>query len=252
MTTSKAAILSSIFALTLALGGTAKAGIFQGSDNTNPAKTEKKSSKDSERKQPDASKADKKAASRDSAAGTTLTAQEAKADARASMKTDDTDYVIGYEDVLEISVWKNPDLSKQVVVRPDGMISLPLIGDVKASGLTPAQLKDRITDRLKEYQETVIASVIVNEVKSYRIFVMGEVVNPGTYTMTRKTSVLQAIALAGGFSPFASKNRIILVREKAGKNKPEKLTVRFDDIIEADEKNDRNLILRPGDTIFVP
>lgn len=170
--------------------------------------------------------------------------------AKVAMTATDPEYMIGIEDVLEISVWKNPDLSKTVRVRPDGMISMPLIGDMKAAGLTPAQLRDRITERLKEYQETVVTSIIVQEVNSYRIFVLGEVLNPGTYTMMRKTSVLQAIALAGGFSQFAAKNRIILVRENL--TKPEKMSIRFDDIVDEDEKKDRNIILRPGDTIFVP
>ncbi len=164
----------------------------------------------------------------------------------------DPDYIIGIEDVLEISVWKNPDLSKTVSVRPDGMISMPLIGDVRAAGLTPGQLRDAITERLKEYQETVVTSVIVQEVRSYRIFVLGEVLNPGTYTMMRRTTVLQAIALAGGFNQFASKNKIVLVREKSGALKPEKISIRFDDIVDSGEKADKNLILRPGDTIFVP
>lgn len=178
---------------------------------------------------------------------------EATKAAKAAAAATDPDYMIGIEDVLEISVWKNPDLSKTVRVRPDGMISMPLIGDMKAAGLTPAQLRDRVTERLKEYQETVVTSIIVQEVNSYRIFVLGEVLNPGTYTMMRKTSVLQAIALAGGFSQYAAKNRIILVRENLDRNaKPEKMSIRFDDIVDEDEHKDRNIILKPGDTIFVP
>lgn len=172
---------------------------------------------------------------------------------RAAVPTNDPEYLIGIEDILEISVWRNAELSKTVIVRPDGMVSLPLIGDLRAAGLTPSQLRSSIIDRLKEYQETVVASVIVQEVKSYRLFILGEVINPGTYLMMRKTTVLQAIALAGGFSQFASKNKIIVVREKPDRNaKPEKLHIRFDDIISSDEASDMNLTLRPGDTIFVP
>lgn len=180
------------------------------------------------------------------------TAPEAKKDAKAAAKAvaQDPAYVIGIEDVIEISVWKNPDVSKTVMVRPDGMISLPLVGDLMAAGLTPAQLKDAITESLKEYQETVVTSVIVQEVNSYRIFVMGEVMSPGTYTMTRKMSVIQAIALAGGFNPFASR-KIVLVRE-AGENKTaEKIFIRFDDIVDTDARRDMNLTLKPGDTVFV-
>lgn len=158
------------------------------------------------------------------------------------------DYVIGVEDVIEISVWKNPDVSKTVMVRPDGMISLPLVGDVKAAGLTPLQLRDTLNEALKEYQETVVTSVIVQEINSYRIFILGEVMSPGTYTMTRKMSVLQAIALAGGFNPFASR-KIVLVRENGAST--EKIFIRFDDIVDTDARRDKNLILKPGDTVFV-
>lgn len=164
----------------------------------------------------------------------------------------DPEYVIGTDDILEISVWKNPDLSKVVTVRPDGMVTLPLIGDLRAAGTTPSALRDRIVERLKEYQETAVASVIVQEVRSYRIFVLGEVLNPGTYVMTRSTTVLQAVALAGGFNPFASRD-LVLVRERPDKNgKPEKISISFDDIVDEGEKADKNLILRPGDTIFAP
>jgi polysaccharide export outer membrane protein len=162
-------------------------------------------------------------------------------------------YVIGPEDVLDISVWKNPDLSRSVTVRPDGRISLPLIGDVKAAGLTPGALRESITKRLKEYQETVVVSVIVNEVNSYRIFILGEVARPGTYLMKRRTTVLQAIAIAGGFSQYASKNKMVVVRERVGADTAEERTpVRFDDLVKAGGKSEKNLILRPGDTIFVP
>lgn len=204
----------------------------------------------------------KQQAPKQSAAKKDLSAEKAAAEKTAPAEkavlkdnapaAQDPDYVIGIEDVLEISVWKNPDLSKTVSVRPDGMISLPLIGDMRAAGLTPGQLRDAVTDRLKEYQETVVTSVIVSEVRSYRIFVLGEVLNPGTYTTMRKTTVLQAIALAGGFNQFASKNRIVLVRERAGSINPEKINIRFDDIVDSGEKADKNLILKPGDTIFVP
>ncbi|MBI5644320.1 MAG: polysaccharide biosynthesis/export family protein [Deltaproteobacteria bacterium] len=161
------------------------------------------------------------------------------------------EYVIGTEDVLEISVWRNAELSKVVAVRPDGMITLPLIGEIRAAGLTPGALRDIIVERLKEYQDTVVASVIVQEVRSYRIFVLGEVINPGTYTMMRKTSVIQAIALAGGFNQFASR-KLILIREGKDLGAPEKINIRFDDLIDSNSKSNKNIILRPGDTIFVP
>jgi polysaccharide export outer membrane protein len=162
-------------------------------------------------------------------------------------------YLIGPEDVLEISVWKNAELSKIVIVRPDGMISLPLIGDVKAAGLTPSQLRLAIIERLKEYQETVVVSVIVQEVNSYRIFILGEVNSPGLYLLKTRTSLLQAIALAGGFNQFASKNKIVVIRGRTDETVGmEKKVIRFDDIVYKDKQGIKNLILKPGDTIFVP
>jgi len=175
-----------------------------------------------------------------------LSAQKLKQSAPAAQ---DPGYVIGIEDILEIDVWKNPDLSKVVAVRPDGMISLPLIGDIKAAGLTPSQLRDELNGRLKEYQDPVITSVIVQEVRSYRIFVLGEVLNPGTYTVSRHTTVLQAIAMAGGMSQFAS-NNVILVRENKG-SEAEKIRIRFSEIVDENAKKDKNMVLKPGDTIFV-
>jgi polysaccharide export outer membrane protein len=166
--------------------------------------------------------------------------------------SDTSEYLIGIEDILEISVWKNNELSKQVTVRPDGMISLPLIGDVLAAGQTPDELQKVIVKRLKEYQETVVVSVIVLNVNSYRIFVLGEVAKPGLLTLKRKTTLLQAIALAGGFNQFASKNKITVIRERSsGDTKEEKIMIRFDDIIN-DSKLDTNIFLKSGDTIFVP
>lgn len=172
---------------------------------------------------------------------------------KASIDPDQYEYRIGPEDVLEIDVWKNSDLSKVVIVRPDGKISLPLIGDVKAAGTTPDQLRKEITKMLERYQETVVVSVIVSEINSYKVYVLGEVVNPGTYTVKRKTTLLQAIALAGGFTQFASRNKIMLIREKGGPNgKENKMSVRFKDIVYKKKKTDKNMILNPGDTVFVP
>lgn len=164
------------------------------------------------------------------------------------------EYIIGPEDVLEISVWKNAELSKTVNVRPDGMISLPLIGDVMAADRTPNQLRKAIIEKLKEYQETVVVSVIVQEVRSYNIYILGEVVNPGIYSLQRRTTLLQAIAMAGGFNQFASKNKILVIREQTADSAgEEKIKIRFDDILSTNSKMpDKNLTLKPGDTIFVP
>ncbi len=163
------------------------------------------------------------------------------------------EYLIGPEDVLEIAVWKNQDLSKTVIVLPDGMISLPLIGDVRAAGLTPYQLKMVITEKLKNYQQTAVVSVIVQELNSYKIFVLGEVNSPGTYPLKSRITLLQAIALAGGFTQFASKNKIVVVRGNTGNNDDDKkIKISFKDIVNIKKNSDSNLVLRSGDTIFVP
>ncbi len=161
----------------------------------------------------------------------------------------DAAYQIGPEDVLEISVWKNPEISKTVSVRLDGKISLPLIGDVRAAGLSPEELRDAIVERLKEYQSTAVVSVIVQEIRSYKVYMIGEVKTPGTYVLKSRTTMLQAIALAGGFTQYASKNSMTLVRRKAGGGE-EKIKVRFDDLLS--DKKDGSVILKPGDTVFVP
>ncbi len=171
--------------------------------------------------------------------------QEVDGIAAETTQTTQNDYLIGPEDVLEISIWKNADLSRVVIVRPDGRISLPLIGDVQASGRTPDELRQAIVEKLQEYQEAVVASVIVQEVNSYRIFMLGEIRVPGPYTLKRNTSILQAISLAGGFTEFASKNKIALIREG------ERIKIRFDDLVRGGGR-DEDLVLKPGDTIFIP
>lgn len=173
------------------------------------------------------------------------------------IKTDtaalDDEYIIGPEDILIISVWKNADLTREVVVRPDGMITLPLIGDVKAWGVTPTQLREVITSKLEAFQRAVVVAVIVKEVNSYRVYILGQVNSPGVYPLKRRTSILQAIALAGGFSEFASVNKMVLIHENQGSNPPaKKMRISFDDIVDIDEESGKNLILEPGDTIFVP
>jgi len=162
------------------------------------------------------------------------------------------EYLIGPEDVLEVSVWKNAELSKVVIVRPDGMISLPLTGDIKAAGFTPNQLRTTITGKLKEYMETAVVSVIVQQVNSFRVFILGEVLKPGVYTLKSKTTLLQAIAIAGGFNQFASRNKIVIIREKIEDSaKTEKINIRFDDIVYSKDEG-KNFVLMPSDTIFIP
>lgn len=160
-------------------------------------------------------------------------------------------YVIGSEDVLDISVWKNVDISRVVTVRPDGMISLPLLGDIQAAGRTPDELRIEIVKKIKNYQKSAEVAVIVQEVNSRRIFIVGDITNPGAYPIKSRTTVLQAIAMAGGFNQFASKNSLVLIREN-GDGKRKKIKIRFGDIVNVKKDKDNNLILMPGDTIFVP
>ena len=161
------------------------------------------------------------------------------------------DYIIGPEDVLDITVWKNADLSKTVQVRPDGRISLPLIGDVPAVSRTSAQLTDEIARRLKAYMENPTVSIVVKEVNSYSIYVLGEVTKPGKYPLKSKTTLLQAITLASGFTPVASRNKIVVFRFGKDGEPLTKIKASYDDIVLRDGTN-QNIELKPGDTIVVP
>ncbi|MER3424595.1 MAG: sugar ABC transporter substrate-binding protein [Nitrospiraceae bacterium] len=160
-----------------------------------------------------------------------------------------SEYYIGPEDVLEIIVWRNADLSKVVTVRPDGRISLPLLGDIEATGLTPSELTANIVNRLKQFKETPTVSVILQQVNSYGIYVLGEVAKPGRYFLKSKTTLIQAITIAGGFTPIAARNKIVVFRWGEGKNNEMKIKASYDDIV---LKDGNNPILKPGDTIVVP
>ena len=162
----------------------------------------------------------------------------------------EADYVIGPEDVLEIIVWKNPELSRVVTVRPDGKISLPLIGDVKAAGLTVSYLQMEMTERLKKYQKIPQVSIIVLEINSYSIFVMGEVSNPGKYQLRSHVTLLQAITMAGGFTLYASKNKIRVLRSLDEGGKQKVFKVRYKDIINGNSQ--KNILLKSGDTVIIP
>lgn len=161
------------------------------------------------------------------------------------------DYIIGPEDVLEITVWRNADLSKVVAVRPDGRISLPLVGDVTAVGRTAAALAEEISGRLKDYKENPQVSIVVREVNSYAVFVLGEVMRPGKYPLKSKTTLLQAITLAGGFTGIAARNKLVVFRFAESGQKDMKLKASYDDIIMRDSSQ-QNVELKPGDTIVIP
>jgi len=164
------------------------------------------------------------------------------------------DFLLGPEDVLEISVWRNQDLSrKEVVVRPDGKISMPLIGELVASGLDANQLANLISERLKEFKERPSVSVSVKEVNSYSIYVLGEVAKPGKYQLKSHATVLQAVAVAGGFSIYAAKNKMQVLRRlgKEGKPKEMRIPARYDDLVSG-EGEIGNFILKTGDVVLVP
>jgi polysaccharide export outer membrane protein len=162
-----------------------------------------------------------------------------------------SDYLIGPEDVLEITVWRNADLSKQVTVRPDGRISLPLIGDITAVGKTAAQLSEDISGKLKEFKENPQVSIVVREVNSYAFYVLGEVAHPGKFPLKSKTTLLQAITVAGGFTQTAARNKIVVFRFAKEGSGQIKLKASYDDIVLRDGSN-QNVELKPGDQIVVP
>jgi polysaccharide biosynthesis/export protein len=161
------------------------------------------------------------------------------------------EYRIGPQDVLEIMVWKNADLSRSVTVRPDGKVSLPLIGDVQASGLSTEELKKVVTERMKEYIATPAVSILVSTINSYFYYVLGEVAKPGKYPLKERITVLQAISMAGGFTPFASKNGMALFRNDPVTSGQIKYRIRYDDIISSEDAK-KNLAIQSGDTIVVP
>ena len=156
------------------------------------------------------------------------------------------EYRIGPEDVLEIVVWKNADLSKNVTVRPDGVITLPLIGEVRAGGLTANEVRDDIKARLERYKEVPEVSVTVADVRSYNLYILGEVRTPGRYQVKSQTTLLQVLALAGGFTPFAATEQIILVRRDRLANE-QRVRIRYQDLIKRGDVG-----LSPGDTVIVP
>ena len=159
-----------------------------------------------------------------------------------------SDYVIGPEDMLQISVWKNESLSRQLPVRPDGKVSMPLLHDIHAAGLTPMQLRDKIAAALAEFMPSPEVSVTVLEVRSYRVSVLGEVQRPGVLQLRAPTTVLEAIALAGGFRDFASPSKIVIFRKNG--NGTEKLRFNYNRAVGA--ATEENLPLLSGDVVVVP
>ena len=159
-------------------------------------------------------------------------------------------YVIGSEDVLAVNIWKEPEMSRVVPVRPDGKITLPLVGDVQAGGLTPHQLQGNIATGLRAYVATPEVTVIVQEVKSQKFNIVGEIARPGSYSMTRSMTVLDAIAVGGGLRDFAKGSRIYVLRsDRDGSHS--KLPFNYKQVINGKNLT-QNVELHPGDTVVVP
>jgi len=159
------------------------------------------------------------------------------------------DYEIGPEDVLEIAVWKEEGLTKQVLVRPDGGISFPLVGEIHAAGKTASQLQEEITQRLGKFLADPIISVAVMKIVGNKIYVIGRINKPGEYEAGRYVDVLQALSMAGGLTPFAAENNIKVLRKENGKD----VVFRFRySEVKAGENLDQNIILKGGDVVVVP
>lgn len=165
----------------------------------------------------------------------------------ADAQIDTNEFVIGPGDMLDINVWKNPEFSRQVPVRPDGRITLPLVGDMPAAGKSTDQLKKELKEAFSRYLNEPTVTVIVTQVNSYRIYVQGQVAHPGIYPITGRTTVVQAIALAGGFTEFAARGRLLILRQTAKGS--QRIAVDYDRIVGG---KDNDVPLRPGDTLVVP
>jgi len=195
--------------------------------------------------------------------GQTQEAQEPAATETAAQKTEtsaksataslvtlnDAEYKIGPQDVLRIDVWKEAEVSRAVPVRPDGKISLPLLNDVQAAGLTPMQLSGVIADGLKKYMNDPQVTVSVSEINSRRIYVTGEVTHAGAFPLLPNMTVLQALSSSGGFTQFAKLKNIYVLRIEDGKQV--KLPFNYKDAVNG-KKPEQNVLLQPGDVIVVP
>jgi polysaccharide export outer membrane protein len=158
-------------------------------------------------------------------------------------------YIVGDSDIIRVNVWKEPEVSQTAVVRTDGNISLPLINEVKVSGMTPLQIQTMVAEKLKGFLNNPQVTVTVVEIRSKRAFITGEVARPGTYSLNAQTTVLQLIAQAGGFTPFAKKDGIVVLRTEDGRQS--RLKFKYNEVIQG-KKADQNIALHPGDTVVVP
>jgi polysaccharide export outer membrane protein len=176
----------------------------------------------------------------------TTAAQPADSPAKAH----DDSFVIGNDDVLAINVWKEPDISRSIPVRSDGKISLPLVGEVQAAGRTPLKLEQDIAAKLKSYIAEPEVTVIVQQINSQKFNVLGQVAHPGTFMVTNSLTVLDALALAGGFRDFAKQKSIYVLRQNADGTQA-RLPFNYKDVVKG-KNPEQNIRIQPRDTIVVP
>jgi polysaccharide export outer membrane protein len=167
----------------------------------------------------------------------------------SAAKPHDDNFVIGNDDVLAINVWKEPDISRSIPVRSDGKISLPLVGEVQAAGLTPLNLEKDIASKLKNYISEPEVTVMVQQVNSQKFNILGQVVRPGSYVIANSPTVLDAVALAGGFRDFAKQKSIYVLRQ--GGSGDSRIPFNYKDVSQGKNMS-QNIKLQPGDTIIVP
>jgi polysaccharide export outer membrane protein len=182
----------------------------------------------------------------------TIAAQEQKnlgAAAAQGTTQNDASYVIGPEDVLSVNVWKEPDVSGTVPVRPDGKISLPLLNDVQAAGMTPMQLMNEVSEKLKKFISDPRVTVTVTTINSRKVYVLGEVARPGAVPLAPEMTVLQALTSAGGPTPYAKSSKMYVLRKQNGTQT--KLAFNYKDVVKG-RNTDQDVTLKPGDTVVVP
>jgi polysaccharide biosynthesis/export protein len=173
-----------------------------------------------------------------------------KAKAATAATSAAEEYTIGSDDLLVVNVWKEPEISRNVVVRPDGKISLPLLGDLRASGRTPVQLQEEIKAQLSNYLTNPEVAVIVQEARSQKFNILGEVEHPGSYPLSRSMTVLDAIAIAGGLRDFAKGRKIYVLRVAADGSRA-RLQFNYKEVIKGQSLS-QNVELQPRDTVVVP
>ncbi len=181
----------------------------------------------------------------------TVCAQEGKAadppeKAKSAVAADNDEYIIGPEDVLLIHVWKEEAFTKTLPVRIDGKISLPLVNDIQAAGLTPLELKEALTEKLKAFLDSPTISVTVMEANSYKVYISGEVKQPGVQNVRRELTLVKLIIMAGGFTEWANQKKILILRKEKGAEK--RITVNYTKIIEGEEPD---MVIKRGDTVIV-